>query len=294
MAVEAVGIRRDLAQRLGYPPGTRLLVLHADDMGSCHAANTATFELMEAHRITSGSVLVSAPGFEEVVAYQRAHPEADIGIHLTLTSEHPNLRWRGVLGPEATPSLYDAGGYLPQTVIEVVQRADPEEAGRELRAQVEKALDAGIDVTHLDSHMGTIFYKPFLPYWTRLAAEFQLPTFIDAAWNSRPPVMEMGASGVPTIDTLIHDTYGPDEAAKRVLFDRLLGGLQPGFTHLLIHPAHDTAELQAHILNAETRVADYAIFAEGKFHERLADEGVVLVGHRMLRDAIRSGSILPD
>lgn len=284
----------DLAERMGYPSGTKLLVLHADDMGSSHSANAATFALMASGRLTSGSVIVPAPYLDEVAAYQARHPEADIGVHLALNSEHPNCRWAGVLGPEATPSLHDADGYLPLTVAELIERADPEEAARELRAQVETALAAGIDVTHLDSHMGAVFYKQFLPTWTALAVEFQLPTFIPASWRGRPVIDAMEAAGVPVIDRLIHETYGPDLDAKEIMFREMIDSLEPGFTHLLIHPAQDTAELRDCIVGPETRIADYEIFKRGHVHERLTLAGVQLIGHRPLRDAIRAGTLLPQ
>lgn len=279
----------DLAQRLGYPPATRLLVLHSDDMGSSQAANAATFELMEAGRLTSGSVIVPSPFLDDVAAYQRAHPEADIGVHLALTSEHPNRRWSGILGREACPSLHDADGYLPMTVAELLQRADPEEAARELQAQVEVALARGIDVTHLDSHMGAVFHGRFRHTWTALAVEFQLPTFIDRAFRGRPGVDTMEAAGVPVIDRLIHDTYGPDKSAKAELFPGLIASLEPGFTHLLIHPAHDTTELRDFIVDPPTRIADYELFAEGSVHRQLEEMAVILIGHRPLREAIRAG-----
>lgn len=278
-----------LAARLGYGPEATLAVLHADDMGCSESANLATFELMEAGRITSGSIIMPAPDVEQVAEYQRAHPEADIGVHLALTSEHPNRRWAGILGPRAAPSLHDADGYLPMTVAEAVRRADPGEAARELRAQVELALDRGIDVTHLDSHMGAVFQREFLPAWIRLAAEFELPTCIPALWRGRPEVAAMESAGVPLVDELLYETYGPGRAAKEALFATMLRGLKPGFTHFLVHPARDTAELRTTISGWETRVADYELFAEGKLHRELAAAGVRLTGYRELRDAIRAG-----
>ncbi len=281
----------NLARRLGYGPGTRLLVLHSDDMGCSLAANAATFELMEAGRITSGSVIMPAPYANEVATYQRTHPRADIGVHLALTSEHPNRRWAGILGPKACPSLHDTDGFFPLTVDEVVARAEPEEVAREFRAQVESAIAAGIDVTHLDSHLGTFFHKKFLPVWTALAVEFKLPTFIPALWRSRSAVERMEQDGIPVIDELIHETYGPNRADKEVLFRRMFDVLRPGFTHFVIHPAHDTAELRNYVVGAETRIADYDIFAEGSVHARLDEAGVRLTGYRVLRDAIRANTL---
>jgi chitin disaccharide deacetylase len=281
----------NLAERLGYSAEARLLVLHSDDMGCSQASDAATFELLESGRLTSGSVIVPSPYFSEVVDYQRSHPDADIGVHIALTSEHPNRRWAGVLGASACPSLHDADGFLPMTVAEVIARADPAEAALELRAQLETALAAGIDVTHLDSHMGAVFHKQFLPAWTALAVEFQLPTFIPASWRGRPVVEAMEQAGIPVIDELVHETYGPNRAEKEVLFRLIFDGLRPGFTHFLIHPAHDTPELRENIVGWETRVADYEIFAEGSIHQRLEESAVHLTGHRPLRDAIRAGTL---
>ncbi len=279
----------NLAQRLGHSAETKLLVLHSDDMGCCEAANLATFELMNDGRLTSGSIIMPAPDIRQVAEFQRTHPQADLGVHLALNSEHPKRRWPGVLGPKATPSLHDADGFLPMTVAEVVANADPEEAARELRAQLELALEMGMDITHLDSHMGAVFHRQFLPAWTGLAAEFGLPTFIPASFGGRPAIDAMEAAGVPLVDELLHDTYGPDKAAKETLFAKMLGGLQPGFTHFLIHPAHDTPALRADVGGWETRVADYEIFARGSLHRSLEAANAQLVGYRGLRDAIRAG-----
>ena len=280
----------NLAERMGHPAHTRLLVLHADDLGCARAANAAAWALLEAGRLTSASVIAPAPFFEEVAAYQQAHPEADIGVHLALTSEHPRRRWTGVLGPKATPSLHDGDGYLPLTVEELLVRADPDEAARELRAQVEKALDAGIDVTHLDSHMGAVFHRPFFAAWCELAVEFQLPTFIPAAFRNRPPVQQMEAAGVPAIDLLLWDTYGPGLSEKPALFDQMLADLAPGFSHFLVHPTFDVPEVHDFLVGPETRITDYELFSEGALHRRLAAQGVQLTGYRELRDWIRSDS----
>ena len=122
----------NLAQRLGYDAGEKLLIIHADDVGSTHAANLATFELLEAGTITSGSLITPAPWFSEAAAYACDHPDADLGIHLALNSEYPLYRWSGVLGKTACPTIHDSGGYLPRTVEEL-KEGDPEEVEAELR-----------------------------------------------------------------------------------------------------------------------------------------------------------------
>ena len=175
-AVPAAAAPRTIQERLGHPPDARLIVIHADDLGMAHSVNRATFEALEQGWITSASILVPCPWFPEVARWARAHPEADLGIHLALTSEWTGLRWRPLSAAEQVPSLLDADGYLPLVESTVAQRALPQEAERELRAQIERAKAAGIRFTHFDSHMNALFLTPALrDLYTRLAREHQVP-----------------------------------------------------------------------------------------------------------------------
>jgi predicted glycoside hydrolase/deacetylase ChbG (UPF0249 family) len=144
-------------ERLGYSASARLLVIHADDFGETHSVNRAISEALERGWVTSASIMVPCPWFPEVVRFAREHPEMDLGVHLTLTSEWQDLRWGLVASKDKGSSLLDADGYLPLATAEVTRNAEPAEVEVELRAQIERAQKMGIRVTHLDSHMGALF-----------------------------------------------------------------------------------------------------------------------------------------
>src|SRR5690242_7699170 len=141
---------------LGYAPDDRVLIIHADDVGFSHASNVAAFEAMERGSLTCSSTLVPAPWFMETAKLQREHPEADIGIHMTLTAEYETYRWRSITGRSETPGLSAPDTGMWRDVANALAHASVEEARAELRAQIETALAAGIDVTHLDTHMGAV------------------------------------------------------------------------------------------------------------------------------------------
>ena len=164
-----------LAERLGFAATERIAIVHADDIGMCHAANLGAFDALENGVVSCGSIMVPCPWFREAADLAAANPAFDLGVHLTLNSEWPGYRWGPVAGRDRVPSLLDAQGYLPRTTVEVVRSARPDEVEIELRAQIEAALAAGIDVTHLDSHMGTVFFPPFVPIYAKLASEYRLP-----------------------------------------------------------------------------------------------------------------------
>ncbi|HET7747376.1 MAG TPA: polysaccharide deacetylase family protein, partial [Vicinamibacteria bacterium] len=167
-------------ERLGHPPGARLLVIHADDLGMSRSVNRATFEALEKGWITSASILVPCPWFPDVARFARAHPEADLGIHLALNSEWEGYRWGPITGREKVPSLLDADGYLPLVEPTVVAQARPAEVEVELRAQVERARAAGIRVSHLDSHMATLFRSAELfAVYRRVGADYGIPVLVE-------------------------------------------------------------------------------------------------------------------
>src|SRR6266516_2540723 len=156
------GETKTVAERLGYPSDSKLLIIHADDLAVAHSVDSASFEALEKGAVTSASILVPCPWLTEVAEYAKAHPEADLGLHLALTSEWKTYRWGPVESKDKVPTLLDPSGTLWSQTAPVAAKARPEEAEREIRAQVEHALALGIHPTHLDSHMGTLFAAPGL------------------------------------------------------------------------------------------------------------------------------------
>src|SRR5436305_243489 len=165
-----------VAARLGYPANAKLLILHADDLGVAHSVDVASLDALDRGAVTSASIMMPTPWVTEVAAYAKTHPDADLGLHLTLTSEWETYRWGTVAPADQVPSLYDPDGTLPNDESIVAKRAKPEEVERELRAQVDRALVLGIKPTHLDSHMGSLFTTPALfSVYTKVAHDYHLP-----------------------------------------------------------------------------------------------------------------------
>ena len=165
-------------ERLGHAPDARVVVVHADDIGMCHSANVGAFEALDGGVVSCGSLMVPCPWFAEAAEIARQRPEIDLGVHLTLTSEWEVYRWGPVVGRDAVPSLCADDGCFYPTTEEVLAHATVEDVERELRAQIDKALAAGVDVTHLDSHMGTVFAPPLLEVYARLMRAYELPGFM--------------------------------------------------------------------------------------------------------------------
>lgn len=280
-----------LQERLGHPPGTRLLMIHADDLGMSHSVNRATFEALEKGWVTSASILVPCPWFPEVARFARAHPEADLGIHLALNSEWTGYRW-GPLSPvDAVPSLLDGDGYLPLLEVMVAQRARPPEVERELRAQIERARAAGIRITHLDSHMGTLFHTAgLLEVYRRLGAEYGLPLRLE-----RGGQLPAGAS-VPEDEVLLDRVVAinPGVAPKdwAAAYEKLLAPLGPGVYELVVHLAHADEEMWGATSDhpdwgAAWRQYDLDLLRSQAFRDFLRDQGFVLVNWKDLARARR-------
>ena len=172
-----------LADRLGYPPGTKLIIVHADDLGETHAVNAAAIQSLEAGVINSASMMVPCPWFPEIADYAKSHPDADFGLHLTVTSERVYYRWGPVAPAGKVPSLLDENGYFHHD-WEHDQHVNPKEVEIELRAQVERALAMGVRPTHLDSHQYRLIVngKELFEVMLRVAHEYQLPVFVTRDW----------------------------------------------------------------------------------------------------------------
>jgi len=292
-----------LAERLGFDATDRVAVVHADDIGMCHAANLGAFQALREGSATCGSIMVPCPWFQEAVDFAKASPELDLGVHLTLNAEWPHYRWGPVAGRSAVPSLLDEQGFLPRTSIETVQRANPEEVEVELRAQVEVALDAGIDVTHLDSHMGTVFFPPFLESYRKLAAEFQVPIF---AVRPDPQVLaarglqgateilnwlvgSLASEGFPILDDFDSDSLDFAEGDGLDHNRRRIEGLRTGVNYLICHPAQGGEELSVITPDsAHQRDFERGFYGGAEGAGAFEAEGVKRIGMRPLRDLLRS------
>jgi predicted glycoside hydrolase/deacetylase ChbG (UPF0249 family) len=295
----------NLAERLGFADDDRVLILHADDVGSSHAANAAAFECLGQGSLTSGSVIVPAAWFPEAAAYAREHPKADIGVHLTLTCEYDSYRWRALTDRSVGPGLYDEEGYLWRTVAEAVDHISVREAEAELRSQVETALAAGIDATHLDTHMGTVVHPRFIETYVSLGLEYGIPIFayrpnperlrhsgLSDFWDAlEPQLKRLDDAGFPVLDNVLVSTLEHPPEQKEAYFRRLLAELRPGLTHFLVHPAVPSDEVRAMADTAPMRGREYELFRDRSMADELARLGVKTIDYRRIRDAYRSSAL---
>jgi predicted glycoside hydrolase/deacetylase ChbG (UPF0249 family) len=238
---------KPLAARLGYPTDAKLLIVHADDIGVAHSVNVATFKAFESGLVTSGSIMIPCAWLPEVAAYARTHTDADLGLHLTLTSEWATYRWGGVLSKERAPTLYAADGYLYPSESEASSHADVREAEAEVRAQIARARAFGISPTHLDSHMRTLYEtRPLFEMLLRVGREEGLPVMLSREWFTDAPFLPaaLGPEGVALdrIET-ITPVVKPEGWAQ--FYRDFVKSLRPGVTELIIHLAYDDEEMRA-------------------------------------------------
>ncbi len=283
---------QNLATKLGYDPEAKLLIVHADDLGVTHATNQGSFAAMQEGTVSSASIMANTPWLPEVARYAAQHPDADLGMHLVLTSEWRDLKWGTVASADRVGSLLDSTGYLRPGCAEMAQSADPEEVRVELRAQIDKARALGIEPTHLDTHMGCLAYTPELfRVYMETGKEYGLPTMV-----SQNLLEEMGAGyrGVVTEADLIVDNIfmadEPDYArGLETYYRELLMDLPSGVNVLLIHTALDGAESEG-MAGGVTgwgnrwRQLDYNFFTSPSFKEMLREEGIQLITWRELAE----------
>jgi predicted glycoside hydrolase/deacetylase ChbG (UPF0249 family) len=275
--------RRSILERLGYPASAKLLVIHADDLGMAHSVNRATFEALEKGWISSSSILVPCPWFAEVARFAREHPEADLGIHLAVNSEWTGFRW-GPVGPvDALGSLLDKDGYLPLEETAVVANAKPDQVERELRAQIDRARSAGIRLSHLDSHMGTLFRSPaLLNVYLRLGSAYNLPLLLERSGADRS-ASALGAQSDALVDRVISlDAPGAPVAEWPAAYEKLLTALTPGVYQLIVHLAYDDDEMRGATWDhpnwgAAWRQADFDLVKSQRFRDFLRAQGFTVV-----------------
>ncbi|PYS75382.1 MAG: hypothetical protein DMF66_19745 [Acidobacteria bacterium] len=285
---------KPLAERLGYPPGTKLLIVHADDLGMAHSVDAASVKAFEGGLVTSGSIMVPCPWFPEIAVYARSHPEADLGLHLTLTSEWSLYRWGPVLSKERAASLIDQSGYLYPTEDVAAAHIDAHEAEAEIRAQIARARAYGIQPTHLDSHMGTLYQnKALFEVLLRVARDNGLPVRMSREALAGTPFL---ASILRPDDILIDrvNTIGPDVSPERwaEFYADAVKRLQPGVTEMVIHLAFDDEEMRAITSNhpdwgAAWRQRDFDFFTSETFRRLLRENNVKLVTWREIGRLIR-------
>ena len=286
---------RTVMERLGYPASAKLLILHADDVGMAHSVNRASLEALEKGWITSASILVPSPWFAEVATWARAHPNADLGIHLALNSEWTTLRWGPISGRGDVPSLLAPDGYLP-LLTDNVGRTNPREVERELRAQIDLARRSGVNITHLDSHMGALFNAeaPFNVY-LGLGQSYGLPVLLERIATPgapRGPEWAERARPMSLVDRVLQMGPGVSKDQWVDAYKRMLAPLGPGVYELIVHLAYDDDEMRGATFDhpdwgAAWRQYDFDLVRNPEFQSWLKQQGFQLITWRELGKARR-------
>lgn len=287
---------KNLAELLGYPRDSKLLIIHADDMGLAHSVNTASIKAFESKGITSGSIMVPCPWALEMISYVKAHPDIDAGIHLTMTSEWDLYKWAGVSASSQISSLLDKNGYFYSTVEALGKAAKREEAAKELRAQIDKLIALGVQPTHLDTHMGSVMANPeLIKVYLSLSEEYHLPILFPRAYLSwfPPDMAKAFGSKIFLLDNLfmlepqmIKDKWS--EAYKKAI-----EGLKPGLNEIIVHLAIDNDEMQA-VSNghpdygSKWRQHDLDLVLSNEFKDLLQSNHIILIGWRQIKDLMNS------
>lgn len=275
----------------------KALIVHADDAGMCHSANAATIEAMTKGSVSSASIMMPCPWMLEMAEWARARKEMDLGLHLTLTSEWKHYRWRPVAPPEKVKGLLDPEGFMWRSEMQTAFQASAAEVEIELRAQIELARKHGIDFTHLDTHMGTLFARPdYFDVYAKLARECAVPCMIPRPSEElrarKTPITEemiLGKEkqGLPLIDWLVTGVAGRTPAERRESYMKLISGLRPGVTKLIVHLAMDDAEIKGITGNWQQRWGDFLFWSSPEAKQALDAAGVRLFTYRELARAGR-------
>jgi predicted glycoside hydrolase/deacetylase ChbG (UPF0249 family) len=285
---------KTIAERLGYSRDAKLLIVHADDLGMAHSVNVATMKALGTGLVNSGSIMVPCPWLSEIAAYARSNPQADLGLHLTLTSEWTNFRWGPVSSKDRVSSLLDKDGYFHLLETDAAAHADPKQVEIEIVAQIEKARALGIQPTHLDSHMGTLYQsKALFEVFLRVARSQKLPVRVARDWFPRADFLaETLNQNDVYIDRVLDIGPGvaPQDWAR--FYSDELKKLEPGVTEVVIHLAYDDAEMQGATANhpnwgAAWRQRDLEFFTSDAFRKVLEENQIKLITWRELGKLIK-------
>lgn len=288
-------------ENLGFDSKSRVAIFHADDVGMCHGANAAFEELARLGAINCGSVMVPCPWFTKTMEMAGANPNLDIGVHLTLTSEWKTYRWVPISTTSKNSGLIDEDGFLWHRLPMLAAHVVPEAAEAEMRAQIERALTAGMDVTHLDTHMGAAILPQLIDIYIRLGREYRLPILLPKHLADYTSVLDfkdiplvgydemiasLVAEGWPLVDYFRMTPWVPSAESTQA-YRRLVTNLPRGLTLVALHP-NKSGDIEAIApAKAHFRTDEYRLLSNPEFRRFVASQGIQTMGFRPLRDFLR-------
>jgi predicted glycoside hydrolase/deacetylase ChbG (UPF0249 family) len=297
---------KTFAERLGWKAEDVVIILHVDDVGMSHSSNLGAIETVEKGAATSWSVMMPCPWVPEITKYLQSHPNVDSGLHLTLTSEWNLYRWLPVAGKPQVPGLVDPAGCLWSSVEQVATHATPDEIEAEIRAQLDRAVQLGIPITHLDSHMGTLFARPdYFERFAKVGMEKGIPILAigghathalrenpEASRQLRPWIPKIWNAGLPVIDDLHTDSYvwKPEEKTEKLL--ALLKTLKPGVTEILFHASIPTEDFPLITASSPARLADTRALTDPAVKQLIQERGIILTTWKELKERRKKAGLL--
>jgi chitin disaccharide deacetylase len=287
---------KNLAELLGYPRDTKLLIIHADDMGLAHSVNTACIKAFDNKGITSGSIMVTCPWASEISAYVKDHPGLDVGIHLTLTAEWDYYKWGGITSSDQIPSLLDKNNNFFPSVEELGKSVKAAEAEKELRAQIDRAIASGVQPTHLDTHMGSVLANSELvKIYLGLSDIYHLPVLFPRAYLSwfQPDMAKSMGSKIFLIDNLF--MLDPKMITGKWIdpYQKAIETMKPGLNEMIVHVAVDNDEMQAIArghkdYGSAWRQNDLDLVSSQEFKDLLKNNHIILIGWKQIRDLMNT------
>jgi len=299
------------AEKLGFPKGKKVIVLHIDDAGMSYEANRGTIRATEEGIATSTSVMMPCGWVPQFMAYLKQHPTLDAGVHLTLTSEWDNYRWSPLAGKSVVPGLHDEQGAFWHSVAQVVQHATPDEVEAEMRVQIARFRAFGIEPTHLDSHMGTLFEPKFIEQYVKVGISERIPILfpgghatlikqvakVDAGQQQMLAMIgqQLWKAGLPVFDDLDGTSYGwapqnanvSDEELQKIKTDgfiNLFNRVQPGLTYIIMHCADTTPTFGQITSSGPTRRGDMLAMMDLRLKQYIQQQGIIVTTWRELAD----------
>ena len=297
------------AEKLGYPPGKRVLMLHADDIGMCYEANQAAKAYLTAGHIQSAALMVPCAWYSEMADWYKEHPDYDLGLHLAMNSEWRWYRWGPVATRAIVPGMVDREGFLWHTQRQTAQNAKPGEVEKEIRAQVERAISKGTRPGHIDTHMGTLYVRPdFTEAYLKVAQEYRIPAMVveqtpevrakfrKQGYPITDEMIELMANyKLPKLDDFHAAPEGKTYEEKRDNFYQLVRSMSPGINEVIFHPSVLSPTLRAITGTWQQRSWEAEMFADPQMHKFFEREGIVFTNWKqiMQRWEERFGDTLP-
>ena len=278
------------AEKLGYPAGKKVLLLHMDDIGMSPEANTAAERYIDNNHILSCAVMMPCPNATEFINWAKANSKADVGLHLTLTSEWKTYRWPPVTDAAKVPGLIDDEGKLWRDVPAVVTHASAQEVETEIRAQIEKCIALGYTPTHIDTHMGTLYGSPeYVAVFFKVAQEYNIPAnaidlsdadivdkFKEQGYPINETVIKLAEEyRLPKLDNFSSVPSGKTYEEKRDRFFALVKSLNPGLTEIIFHPSVETENLKTITNSWQQRVWEAQLFSDPVVHKFFEQEEII-------------------